>query len=79
MRPSSDAMSEAYITGDVLRWARERRKLSQPELATLLKVKSNQIELWESEDAHPPRSDDRVIARFRFCLKRHTLRMDKTR
>jgi Zn-dependent peptidase ImmA (M78 family)/DNA-binding XRE family transcriptional regulator len=46
-------MDEAYITGEVLKWARERRGLSQPQLAKLLKVSTEHIEQWEAEATHP--------------------------
>jgi Zn-dependent peptidase ImmA (M78 family)/transcriptional regulator with XRE-family HTH domain len=46
-------MDEAFITGDVLKWARERRNLSQAELAKIIKVTVRHIDDWESEATHP--------------------------
>jgi Zn-dependent peptidase ImmA (M78 family)/transcriptional regulator with XRE-family HTH domain len=55
-------MGEAYITGEVLKWARERRCLSASELAKLIKVQTKQIGLWEAEDAFPPFAKAELIA-----------------
>jgi Zn-dependent peptidase ImmA (M78 family)/transcriptional regulator with XRE-family HTH domain len=44
----SPEMNEIFITGDVVVWARERRGLSQIDLAKQMKVSAAQIADWET-------------------------------
>ncbi len=46
-------MSEAFISSEVLRWARERVKLPPDSLAEKLHVKLDKLLLWEKGEKHP--------------------------
>ncbi len=46
-------MSEALISSEVLRWARERVKLAPDSLAKKLHVNLDKLLLWEQGDKHP--------------------------
>ena len=43
----------AYITGEIIRWARERLHVSEEELAEKVPVKPDKIVKWEIEDDQP--------------------------
>jgi Zn-dependent peptidase ImmA (M78 family)/DNA-binding XRE family transcriptional regulator len=45
--------SEAFVTPAILRWARERARISQDELAQKLHKKPESIALWESGERRP--------------------------
>ena len=46
-------MTEAYITGTVVKWARKRAQLTVDDVATGLGVKADRVVAWEVEDARP--------------------------
>ena len=46
-------MTEAYITGTVVKWARKRAQLTVDDIAAGLGVKADKIMAWEEEDARP--------------------------
>lgn len=50
----SSEMDHAYINGDVLRWARERRSLSVSELAKSVGASASQLTAWEEGEIAPP-------------------------
>jgi Zn-dependent peptidase ImmA (M78 family)/DNA-binding XRE family transcriptional regulator len=58
-----DDMTEAHITGEMLRWARERRGLSYSQLASQTKVSVGQIQQWEDGAAFPSFAKAEAIAR----------------
>ena len=47
-------MKEALITGEVLRWARERRGLGYSQLARRSDVQVECLRKWEEGSSHPP-------------------------
>lgn len=47
-------MKEALITGDVLRWARERRGFEYSQLARKSNVEVELLRQWEAETSRPP-------------------------
>jgi Zn-dependent peptidase ImmA (M78 family)/DNA-binding XRE family transcriptional regulator len=52
----------AYVTPEVLTWARTRSGLSYPQLQDKLKVSPEDIAAWERGDAHPPFDKAQKIA-----------------
>ena len=46
-------MSEALVTPKVLTWARQRRNMEVPDLASRLKVKPDIVNAWETGDRRP--------------------------
>jgi len=57
-------VNEAFITGDLLRWARERRGLTYAELAKHLRVSIDVIRQWEDGDSYPPFGKAQEVAHF---------------
>jgi Zn-dependent peptidase ImmA (M78 family)/DNA-binding XRE family transcriptional regulator len=55
---------DALITGDVLRWARERRGLSYSDLAHSSHEPADDLRQWEEGDAYPPFRTAQKLARF---------------
>jgi Zn-dependent peptidase ImmA (M78 family)/DNA-binding XRE family transcriptional regulator len=58
----SPEMNEAFITGDVVKWARERRGFSQHDLANQINVSAGQLADWEAGITAPPFSKAEKIA-----------------
>src|SRR6267154_1947427 len=52
----------AYISGPVVKWARDRASLSQGELAVLNNVEETQINAWEQGDSFPTFSQAEKLA-----------------
>ena len=59
-------VNEAFITGDLLRWARERRGLTYADLAKHLRVSLDVIRQWEEEETYPPFGKAQELA---HCLR----------
>jgi Zn-dependent peptidase ImmA (M78 family)/transcriptional regulator with XRE-family HTH domain len=57
-------VNEAFITGDLLRWARERRGLTYADLAQHLRVSLDVIRQWEDEESYPPLGKAQELAHF---------------
>jgi Zn-dependent peptidase ImmA (M78 family) len=55
-------MTEAPITGGVLRWARERRNMSFGELSHATKVSEDQLQQWEDGSSYPPLGKAEMLA-----------------
>lgn len=47
-------VNEAFITGEILRWARERSSLTYADIAHALRVEINEVRAWEYGEAYPP-------------------------
>src|SRR5579863_6019775 len=57
-------VNEAFITGDLLRWARERRGLTYADLAQHLRVSLDVIRQWENEESYPPFGKAQELAHY---------------
>ena len=57
-------MTEAFVTPDVLAWARSRRGLGSSELAAKLSVRTDAIDAWESGDRRPTFRQARRLAQI---------------
>jgi Zn-dependent peptidase ImmA (M78 family)/DNA-binding XRE family transcriptional regulator len=57
-------VNEAFITGDLLRWARERRGLTYADLAQHLRVSLDVIRQWEDEESYPRFGKAQELAHF---------------
>jgi Zn-dependent peptidase ImmA (M78 family)/DNA-binding XRE family transcriptional regulator len=53
----------AYVTPDLIRWARERSGLSYGEIETSLKITKEQIDEWEAGTSRPPFSKAQELAK----------------
>jgi Zn-dependent peptidase ImmA (M78 family) len=47
-------VNEAFITGDILCWARERSGLTYADIAHSLRVEINEVRAWEYGESYPP-------------------------
>ena len=55
---------KAYITSEIIKWARESAKISVEYVANYLKVKEEKILLWESGDDYPTISQAEKLAKL---------------
>jgi transcriptional regulator with XRE-family HTH domain len=58
-----DDMNEALITGDLLRWARERRGMNYGELSSATKISPDQLRQWEEGFSYPPLGKAEMLAK----------------
>jgi Zn-dependent peptidase ImmA (M78 family)/DNA-binding transcriptional regulator YiaG len=56
--------NEALITGELVRWARERSGLSYADIAKSLHVDIRDVKAWEEEEYHPPFGKAQDLARL---------------
>lgn len=57
-------VNEAFINGDIVRWARERTGLTYAEVARPLKIQIEQIRSWEYGEAYPAFGKAQDLARL---------------
>lgn len=55
-------MDEAFVTKEVVRWARERSGMSEVQLAAALHAKPEQVRAWESGASFPPFGKAQLLA-----------------
>ena len=55
-------MDEAFVTKEVVRWARERSGVSEAQLAAALNAKPEQVRAWESGTSFPPFGKAQLLA-----------------
>jgi Zn-dependent peptidase ImmA (M78 family) len=57
-------VNTAFITGDILRWARERIDLSYADIAHSLRVDISEVRAWEEGESFPPFGKAQDLARL---------------